>query len=88
LYEPVYQRRSTELYKLCFFPFSTLLQTAPERPSFWSSDLPSQAVSADALYCATPLNMGCPAKTAANKGGGAALIRMPETAKEIIRAAQ
>ena len=32
--------------------------------------------------------MGCPAKTVANKGGGAALIRMPETAKEIIRAAQ
>ncbi len=34
------------------------------------------------------LNMGCPAKTIANKGGGAALIRMPETAKAIIRAAQ
>src|SRR5436305_1405100 len=34
------------------------------------------------------LNMGCPAKTVANKGGGAALIRMPETAKAIIRAAQ
>src|SRR5881394_3371491 len=34
------------------------------------------------------INMGCPAKTVANHGGGAALIRMPETAKEIIRAAQ
>ena len=34
------------------------------------------------------INMGCPAKTVANKGGGAALIRMPGTAKEIIRAAQ
>ena len=34
------------------------------------------------------INMGCPAKTVANKGGGAALIRMPKTAKEIIRAAQ
>ncbi|MGZ3624816.1 MAG: tRNA dihydrouridine synthase [Ktedonobacteraceae bacterium] len=34
------------------------------------------------------INMGCPAKTVANKGGGAALIRMPETAREIIRAAQ
>jgi tRNA-dihydrouridine synthase B len=34
------------------------------------------------------INMGCPAKTVANKGGGAALIRVPETAKEIIRAAQ
>ena len=32
--------------------------------------------------------MGCPAKTVANKGGGAALIRMPEKAREIIRAAQ
>src|SRR5215469_3183542 len=32
--------------------------------------------------------MGCPAKTVANKGGGAALIRMPDTAKAIIRAAQ
>lgn len=32
------------------------------------------------------INMGCPAKTVANKGGGAALIRLPETAKEIIRA--
>ena len=26
------------------------------------------------------INMGCPAKTVANKGGGAALIRVPETA--------
>ncbi|HEX9131141.1 MAG TPA: tRNA-dihydrouridine synthase [Ktedonobacteraceae bacterium] len=34
------------------------------------------------------INMGCPARTVANKGGGAALIRMPETAKQIIRAAQ
>lgn len=34
------------------------------------------------------INMGCPAKTVANKGGGAGLIRMPETAKAIIRAAQ
>ena len=34
------------------------------------------------------INMGCPSRTVANKGGGAALIRMPETAKEIIRAAQ
>jgi tRNA-dihydrouridine synthase B len=34
------------------------------------------------------INMGCPAGTVANKGGGAALIRMPETAKEIIRSAQ
>lgn len=30
--------------------------------------------------------MGCPAKTVANKGGGAALIRVPDTAKAIIRA--
>ena len=43
---------------------------------------------ADAVYCETLLNVGCPAKTVANKGGGAALIRVPETAKEIIRAAQ
>lgn len=34
------------------------------------------------------INMGCPARSIANKGGGAALIRMPETAKEIIRASQ
>jgi tRNA-dihydrouridine synthase len=34
------------------------------------------------------INMGCPARTVANKGGGAALIRMPETAKHIIKAAQ
>jgi tRNA-dihydrouridine synthase len=34
------------------------------------------------------INMGCPAKTVANKDGSAALIRMPETAKEIIRAVQ
>lgn len=34
------------------------------------------------------INMGCPAKTVANKGGGAALIRMPDTAKAIIRATQ
>ncbi|QBD78456.1 tRNA-dihydrouridine synthase [Ktedonosporobacter rubrisoli] len=34
------------------------------------------------------INMGCPAKTVANKGGGAALIRLPEIAKAIIRATQ
>jgi tRNA-dihydrouridine synthase len=34
------------------------------------------------------INMGCPAKTIANRGGGAGLIRVPETAKAIIRAAQ
>ncbi len=34
------------------------------------------------------INMGCPARTVANKGGGAALIGMPDTAKEIIRATQ
>ncbi len=34
------------------------------------------------------INMGCPASSIANKGGGAALIRMPETAKAIIRASQ
>ena len=34
------------------------------------------------------INMGCPARTVANHGGGAALIRVPETAKAIIRAAQ
>ncbi len=34
------------------------------------------------------INMGCPARTVANKGGGAALIRMPDTARAIIQAAQ
>lgn len=34
------------------------------------------------------INMGCPAKTVANKGGGAALIRMPDMAKAIVRATQ
>ena len=34
------------------------------------------------------INMGCPAKTVANKGGGAGLIRVPDVAKAIIRAAQ
>src|SRR5262249_9336039 len=34
------------------------------------------------------LNMGCPAATVANRGGGAGLIRVPEVAKEIIRASQ
>lgn len=34
------------------------------------------------------INMGCPAKTVANRGGGAGLIRMPDTAKAIIRATQ
>ena len=34
------------------------------------------------------INMGCPAKTITNRGGGAALIRIPDTAKAIIRAAQ
>jgi tRNA-dihydrouridine synthase len=32
--------------------------------------------------------MGCPASAVANKGGGAALIRVPDTAKAIIRATQ
>ncbi|GHO89080.1 tRNA dihydrouridine synthase [Dictyobacter formicarum] len=34
------------------------------------------------------INMGCPASSVANKGGGAALIRLPDTAKAIIRATQ
>jgi tRNA-dihydrouridine synthase B len=34
------------------------------------------------------INMGCPAKTIANRGGGAGLIRVPDTAKAIIRASQ
>ncbi len=34
------------------------------------------------------INMGCPARSIANRGGGAALIRMPDTAKAIIRASQ
>ncbi|HLG61330.1 MAG TPA: tRNA-dihydrouridine synthase [Ktedonosporobacter sp.] len=34
------------------------------------------------------INMGCPAPSIAHKGGGAALIRMPDTAKAIIRATQ
>jgi len=34
------------------------------------------------------INMGCPASSIANKGGGAALIRLPEMAKAIIRATQ
>ncbi len=34
------------------------------------------------------INMGCPANAVASKGGGAALIRVPDTAKEIIRATQ
>lgn len=32
------------------------------------------------------INMGCPAKTVADSGSGAALIRTPELAKEIVRA--
>ena len=34
------------------------------------------------------INMGCPAPSIAHKGGGAALIRVPDTAKAIIRATQ
>ena len=34
------------------------------------------------------INMGCPAAAVANRGGGAALIRMPDVAKAIIRATQ
>lgn len=34
------------------------------------------------------INMGCPARTVANRGGGAGLIRLPQVAKEIIRASQ
>ncbi len=34
------------------------------------------------------INMGCPASAVASKGGGAALIRVPDIAKEIIRATQ
>lgn len=59
-----------------------------DHPFFWPYQMASQAVSADDVYYETSLNMGCPVKTVANKGGGAALIRMPETAKEIIRAAK
>ncbi len=34
------------------------------------------------------INMGCPAKTIASKGGGAGLIRLPDMAKAIISATQ
>jgi tRNA-dihydrouridine synthase B len=34
------------------------------------------------------INMGCPSRTVANKGGGAALIRVPDTARAIIKATQ
>lgn len=34
------------------------------------------------------INMGCPAPTIAHRGGGAGLIRVPDTAKAIIRASQ
>ncbi len=34
------------------------------------------------------INMGCPANAVTNRGGGAALIRVPDTAKAIIRATQ
>ncbi len=34
------------------------------------------------------INMGCPASAVASKGGGAALIRVPDVAKAIIRATQ
>jgi len=34
------------------------------------------------------INMGCPASNIASKGGGAALIRVPDTARAIIRATQ
>jgi tRNA-dihydrouridine synthase B len=34
------------------------------------------------------INMGCPARSIASRGGGASLIRLPDTAKAIIRATQ
>ncbi len=34
------------------------------------------------------INMGCPAKSVSGRGAGAALIRTPEIAKEIVKAAQ
>jgi tRNA-dihydrouridine synthase len=52
------------------------------------SETAFQAASADILYCGKSMSMGCPARTVANKGGGAALIRVPHIAKEIIRATQ
>ncbi len=75
--------------------FRDFLYTPAERPVVAQifGCLPEYFYKAAHVVCelgfnGLDLNMGCPAKTIANKGGGAALIRMPETAKAIIRAAQ
>ncbi len=75
--------------------FRDFLYTPAERPVVAQifGCLPEYFYKAAHVVCelgfdGVDINMGCPAKTVANKGGGAALIRVPEIAKEIIRATQ
>ncbi|GAC1622562.1 MAG: tRNA dihydrouridine synthase DusB [Ktedonobacteraceae bacterium] len=75
--------------------FRDFLYTSAERPVIAQifGCRPEYFYKAAHVVCelgfdAVDINMGCPANAVANKGGGAALIRMPDTAKEIIRATQ
>jgi len=53
-----------------------------EPESFYKIDI----VAAELGFDGVVVNMGCPAKNVASRGCGAALIRTPEVAKEILRA--
>lgn len=75
--------------------FRDFLYTPAERPAIAQifGCRPEYFYKAAHIVCelgfnGVDINMGCPAKSIANKGGGAALIRLPETAKAIIRATQ
>lgn len=52
--------------------------------AFYKAALAAAALGFDGV----DINMGCPAKNIAEAGSGAALIRTPELAKEIVRAAR
>ena len=75
--------------------FRDFLYTPAERPAIAQvfGNKPEYFYRAAHVVCelgfdGIDINMGCPAKNVANKGGGAALIRVPDLACEIVRATQ
>lgn len=72
-----------------------MVKTPDEKPivaQLWGADPESMAISARACaelgYDGLDINMGCPDSSATKSGSGAAMIRTPELAAEMIRAAK
>ena len=81
------QGRSNALERLRFEP-----DEQPIIPQIWGTNPEHFAITAQGLselgYGAIDVNMGCPDKHVVANGGGSALIKTPELAIEIIKAAQ